>query len=148
MITTIMDVIGRFFHKPLPGTVEMNVLCLSSLSILSWAFIQMKKGHVSIDLFLNKMPPGAKHLVNSLTTTLALIFAILLSWRAIPMVLNSARTREWTDVIHLTVWPFKLLLALGVAILALQLIIDIYDELVKFRKRERGKVAISVKEYE
>lgn len=127
MVTTVIDVIGRYFRHPLPGTVEINELMLALVCAWCWAHVQAKKGHISIDLLVNKMSRRGRDIANLLMSLVALTIIGLIAWRAIPSTLFAFRVKEWTDLLSIPTWPFRAMLFLGALCLSLQLVLDIVD---------------------
>ena len=136
MILTVIDVTGRyFFNNPLTGTVELIELFLPIFCVLSWAYVQVKKGHITIDLVINSMPPRAQTALNIFTSIIAIFIISLIAWQTIPMVSLSNRMHEGTDLLGLPIWPFKLTLFFGLFFLGLQLILDIIDYSRELRRQ-------------
>ena len=57
MALTVIDVIGRYgFNAPLIGATELTELLLVSVVFIGLPAVSMDDGHVSVDLFVSKMP--------------------------------------------------------------------------------------------
>lgn len=135
MVITVIDVIGRFFNHPLVGAVEVVILMLVVSCAFSWAYVQSKKGHITIDLILNVLPARAQNILNIVMSVLGLILMCLIAWQSVNMIMLSYRVKEWTALLQLPVWIFKISILVGCTLLGLQLILDIID----YSKKQEGK---------
>jgi len=127
MVITVADVIGRFFNHPVLGADEIVVLMLIVSCAFSWAYVQSKKGHTTIDLILNVLPARAQNILNIVMSLLGLILMCLIAWQSVNMIMLSYRVQEWTALLQLPVWIFKISILVGSTLLGLQLILDIID---------------------
>lgn len=136
MIITDIDVSGRYFRHPLPGTLELGTICLGLICTWCWANTQARRGHISIDLLLKVLPRRVQAVTNIITSAIALGITGLIAWQAVPWVMLSQRLMDWTDVLKLPVWPFKAMMFLGTFCLALQLLLDLIDNIRELGKRQ------------
>lgn len=128
-ILTVIDVSGRYFRHPLPGTLEISVLCLALSVALTLAHTQALKGNTDVDVLYNYLPPKAKKITTAVTSFLCLIMVAVMAWRAWPWVAFSHRTQEWIDIVGWPFWPFKAAMLLGLFCLFLQFILDFIESL-------------------
>ena len=59
-ILTVIDVSGRYFRLPLPGTLEISTLCLALSVALTLAHTQALKGNTDVDVLYNLFLPKPK----------------------------------------------------------------------------------------
>ncbi len=75
MVQGTADVVGRYlFNSPISGTMERGQVLLALMVFLSWGYTQIKKGHVSVELFILKFPPRVRAVTNLATTFLTFVF--------------------------------------------------------------------------
>jgi TRAP-type C4-dicarboxylate transport system permease small subunit len=128
-ILTFIDVSGRYIRHPLPGTLEISMLCLALSVALTLAHTQALKGNTDVDVLYNYMPPKAKKVTNVFTSFLCVIIVGLMAWRAWPWMAFSHRTQEWVDIVGWPFWPFKAVMLFGLFCLFLQFILDFVESL-------------------
>ncbi len=119
-----------FFGKPTMWSYDLSYMLSSLALIMGVAWVHADRSHVNVDIFVNKFPAR-------LRTTLNMVFSLILFfpawglilWYMFPDILYSwsisekASTGTWRPIIY----PFKLWIFIGLAILMLQAV----NELVK-----------------
>lgn len=101
---------------------DVQWMLFSAVFLLGAAWALSEDAHVRVDVFYGRLAPRRRALVD-LVGTLALLlpFCGLLLWASWPAVMESVALREGAlDAGGLARWPVKLLVPLGVALLALQ----------------------------
>jgi TRAP-type C4-dicarboxylate transport system permease small subunit len=82
MLLTSADVVGRSFGRPIPGTYEI-VEFLSAITIsFALAYTQFSRSHVSIDLFIEKLPVKARKVVDIITHLFSFCLFALIAWQS------------------------------------------------------------------
>ena len=142
MICTIVpDCIGRFFfNRPLHGTLELNMLLMSAIVFLSLSWTQSQRGHVRVEMLLSKLDPKARSIVNILCWFMAFGLFLAITVAGAEEAVYSTQIREnlW-GVKKFPVWPGKIIAAFGAALLCIQLLIDIGQEIKNIVTRNDGK---------
>ncbi|MEM1115348.1 MAG: TRAP transporter small permease subunit [Bacteroidota bacterium] len=118
----------RYLARPLGIAPALNALAdlqwmlFSALFLLGAAWALATDAHVRVDVLYGRLAPRRRALVDLLGTVLLLLpFCALLFWATWPAVAESVRIGEGAlDPGGLVRWPVKLLLPLGIALLALQ----------------------------
>ena len=78
MIAGPADVLGRYLlNAPINGTMERGQLILALMVFLSWGHTQLKRGHVSVELFISRFPTRLRILSEIVTTLITLFMFIL-----------------------------------------------------------------------
>jgi len=126
MLLICGDIAGRaLFNAPLPGTPELVALSVPGLVFLQLAQVVRGRRMIHADLVLRlveQRAPVAGHVYGFLFALAGTaVFAFVLVW-AVPDLVEAVRTREFAGAqgaFTVSVWPFKLALALGAAAAAL-----------------------------
>ena len=82
MIIVCANVIGRsFFETPVKGTVD--IVSLLGAIVIAWAiaYTQVLKGHIRIDLLVQRLPPRLQCIVDSVIDLIGLALFALISWQ-------------------------------------------------------------------
>ncbi len=137
MLITGIDVTGRYlFDRPLVGAFEMTELALALMVIFGWGYNQAIKGHIDIDLLYKRLPLGVQTILDFIIPLLGLVLFIFVSWQAINFTMDSIGWHETTDMLHMPVWIFKLMIFIGSVSISLQFAVDI---ITACRKVIRGR---------
>lgn len=135
MFLTTGDVVGRsIFNKPIAGTFELSEFMLAVIILLSAAYTQQVKGHVSVDFLTSRFSPRVQRCLQVLTTGLSLTIVSIVVWQGIVLGLEE---KAVTDQLRIPKAPFKILVGFCGALLWLQLFFDLVDA-VGHRKGEEA----------
>jgi TRAP-type mannitol/chloroaromatic compound transport system permease small subunit len=132
--TMIYEVVARrVFNSPTIWSVDIVYMVNGSLFLMGAGYTLMRERHVRIDFLSSRMPARLQHLVNALFY-LALFLPLMAmttdssiqkAWRAFERgTLENMST--WQPVI----WPFLTGIALGIAGLTLQIVIQTMRHLI------------------
>jgi TRAP-type C4-dicarboxylate transport system permease small subunit len=125
MLLTTGDVVGRsFFNKPIAGTFELSEFMLAIIILLSAAYTQQVKGHVSVDFRTSRFPPRVQGTLQVLTTLLSLAIITIVIWQGLVLGLEE---KAVTDQLRIPKAPFKILVGICGGLLWLQLFFDLVD---------------------
>jgi TRAP-type C4-dicarboxylate transport system permease small subunit len=134
MLLTTGDVVGRsFFNKPIAGTFELSEYLLAVIILLSAAYTQQVKGHVSVDFLTSRFSPKIQRYLQLLTTGLSLLIMTIVVWQGVILGLEEQAV---TDQLRIPKAPFKMLVGVCGALLWLQLFFDLVDAV---RGRKEGE---------
>jgi TRAP-type C4-dicarboxylate transport system permease small subunit len=136
MLITGIDVIGRYlFNRPLVGAFEMTELALAIMVLFGWGYNQAIKGHIDIDLLYKRLPLSFRTILDFLTPLLGLALFSFVSWQAINFTMDSIGWHETTEMLHMPVWIFKLMIFIGSVSISLQFVVDIITACRKVREK-------------
>lgn len=125
MFLTLLDVIGRAFDRPIPGTVEVIELTMGMMIFLAIGYTTFLRGHIRVDILITQLSPRVQAFLDLLTLTIGLGFAALISWRLFLLASSRISNNDLTQIWELPVWPAAFIMAISsllmVTTLALQL---------------------------
>jgi TRAP-type C4-dicarboxylate transport system permease small subunit len=126
MLIIVPDVIGRkFFNAPIPGASETGVLLLICKIFLGLPGAQASGSNFSVTLLQEVMTPRWRRLVKLLTTLIAaVIFGLIAKMSVLSAIRSTQRGEISFGVIAFPLWPGKIILAGGLALLTVQLVVD------------------------
>jgi TRAP-type C4-dicarboxylate transport system permease small subunit len=119
------------FNRPLAGHLELTQLLIAPSVFLALSYVQHHRGHVGMDLLVERLSPRARSLVDALTLTVALVaFAIItyFSWIAAWM---SWEMGDVTPTAYLQTWWSKMAVPVGCALLCLRILLQLVENLVR-----------------
>lgn len=132
VITVIVcaDVGSRaLLNLSLPGASEVAILLLIALVFLGFAGAEAKGENFTVTILLQALSPGKQRLFKAVASGISLVTVGLLAWFSWSRGMASAIAREESyGSIVFPVWPSKLLIAIGLTMLVLQLIAGLMDD--------------------
>ena len=133
MLICVADVIGtNFFGYPVDGTLEITESTMVLIVFGALAFTQEKRGHIRVELLHGFMSPRIRSLMDFITHFLALVFFVLMAWHSIGELTYSWEMKEATmGTIRFPLYPARTLLTIGLALLILQLTLDVIDDTMR-----------------
>lgn len=125
MLITGIDVVGRYvFQRPFTGAYELSELSMASVVLLGWAYTQVEKAHVDIDLLYNRLPPGFQKALDLVIPLFSLLLFVFIAWQSVNFISDSIGWHETTEMLDLPVWIFKMLITIGAVTLSLRFLVD------------------------
>lgn len=132
MLSTTIDASARYvFNQPLPGVFELNEVMLVICVYMGITWTQMERGHIRVEIIVSRVSPTTRHALNILSWGVALFFVGILCYQTYLGFLDSYRIREFRwGSIQMPIWWAKGLVPLGCFMLMVQLVLDIWSEVV------------------
>ena len=133
MFLAVYSVSGRkFFNAPLAGYVDYIEAALPIIAIMGVSYVQRDGSHIRMDIFVSQLSGRVLWTFEFITTSVVLILMLLLVWGSWS---HFDRAFDWnapffsrdsTIDIGLPIWPSKILVPIGFAILCLRLSLQSY----------------------
>lgn len=132
MALTTTDVVSRaIFNKPIPGSLELSQYMLSVLVLLGAAYTQQVKGHVAVQFLTSRLSLRGQRLCQVVTSGFALFIITIMAWQGLVIGLEE---KAVSDMLRIPQAPFRVFVAVGGALLWLELLVDLVAALRKLRK--------------
>jgi len=136
MLITFIDVVMRYlFNSPLPGIFilcEMLMVCAVYLSI---AYVQQQKGHVRVDIIIDKLEGSWRLVVEIAILIVSLAAFCLVVWKTGANAWEAWITGDYAmGLLEYPFWPAKTCLTIGVSLLCLRLLRDIKENIAALIK--------------
>jgi TRAP-type transport system small permease protein len=115
----------KLFNAPVPGSFELTEAALVLIVFLGLAYTQQRRGHIRVTLLTRRMPLGLRHFLFILAMLVGAALTAWYAYAAYTFALRSFKLNEqqW-GVIVFPVWPVKASIAVGMALLSLQFLLD------------------------
>lgn len=132
MLLVVANIIGRYlFNRPLTGTLEFTESLLVLVIFCSIALTQYDGGHIRVNLVTRRLP---QRLSRGLTVIAMLAGCAFFTWSAYAAWIFAAQAysfneQEWGEVVF-PLWPIKFVVFIGIAMLALQFLLDAIAEIM------------------
>ena len=138
MMVTVADVIGRyFFASPIKGAWELTGFLLICAGPWAMAYCQLKKGHIRVDFIQKRLPEKVQAILTSFACLVGLAAFSAMCWRSILLTQYyfTITRGNATDTLHIPIYPFALMLAIGAGMLALVLLVDLINSLAEVKRK-------------
>ena len=113
VLFVIMDIVlRRFFNSPLSWSLEVVQVMLVVVVFFSVAHTGSRRGHVSVDLFISKLPAKSQTIIDCFTYILGILLFVFMGWGSYP--LGDAGVRKATvsrGYCQFPIYPFTLAVA-------------------------------------
>jgi len=127
MVLTTLDTFLRDgFNTPLPGVYELHSMMLVGVLYLGISYVQSQRGHIRMDLLSSRLSTSNQLVLQLLNDTIFLSIAILITWRMGIQSWNALLSGDYLyGIVRFPLWPAKLAIVLGTALVSVRLIHDI-----------------------
>ena len=134
---TCANILARVVWVPIRGTFELMGYAGAIVTAFALSYTQIKKGHVAVDILVNKYSMRAKKVVHRINSILCLLFFVLVGWQITIKANILMKTGEVTETLQIIYYPFTYAVAFGCFVLALVLIVELISPLGSDVKGER-----------
>ena len=126
MFLTAVDVFLRYvFNRPIPGSYELTEFMMAILVFFALAYTQIHKGHVFVELVIDRFSTGLKAVINTAIYIISLALFAYMSWQLFVQTKAQHAGGLASASLLIPVYPFIFLAVLGVIFLSLVLLCDL-----------------------
>ena len=127
VIFVAANIIVRILGHSIPGILDISQNFMVIIVVMMLAYTQAQRGHIGVEFVIDCLPESGRKIVGLITLILSLAFAVLLAWQSWAMAWSALQVRDHSGVYpYLPLYPGKLILAIGVSLLCLQLLSDVW----------------------
>lgn len=149
MLLTCADVILRLgvtaYHKyhwgflapfrPIPGTYEL-VKFLGAVAVaFAMAHTSVKKGHVAVDILVERFPAKIQSLIETITGSFGFILFALISWQSVLYANDLRASGEVSLTLELPFYPFVYGISIAAAAVCLVLLSDLSKNMIELSSK-------------
>jgi TRAP-type C4-dicarboxylate transport system permease small subunit len=125
MLLTVIDVILRYFGRPITGTFELTSFAGALVVGLAIAQTSLDKGHVNVDMLSQYLHPRQMDVLLIFTKLVGTGIFALLAWALFLKGNDLYSTKEVSLTLHVPYYPIAYGLSLGCLVECLVLLSDI-----------------------
>ena len=131
MITGVYEVSMRYlFNRPTSWVWEMNGLLLSVMVSLGGGYVLLRNSHVRVDIVYQMFSTRTKAIIDVATSVFTFSFLGVLLWQSVIMAYQSVQYLEHSQTaFRPPIYPFKIILCIGIVMFLLQVIADVVRNL-------------------
>lgn len=124
-----------FFNSPILGTYDF-VGFLTAIAIgLSLANCALQKGHIAVDIFIEKFPIKIQSGFDLLTGTTSGLFFLITSWQLVKYGYSMVLSGQKSPTAMISYYPFIYVVAFGIFILSLVVFFQLRDPFNRMVKK-------------
>jgi tripartite ATP-independent transporter DctM subunit len=127
VLTVVADVLMRALKIGVPGLNELEVFMLIAVTFLSIAYVGIKKGHLSIELFVSKLSQRHQLIIKTINDLFGLFIMVIITWQSAVYALHKMGVS--TPILSLPLAPAIFLITLGSGLLCIVIVADILEDL-------------------
>jgi TRAP-type C4-dicarboxylate transport system permease small subunit len=135
MALVVTDVIRyNLMHEPIPGTHELVELIASVIMSTSIAYVTFVKGHVSVDILVDRFRPRTQAFFDLVNSIIALTFTAWLTVGVFVMGMRNLSYGWVTGVLQIPRAPFMFLIGATLVLTCLVLVMYGIRAVIELRK--------------
>lgn len=124
MLLTCADVVLRMFHRPIPGTYDIMGFLGTVVIAFSLAYTSVEKGHIAVEIIVERLPRKTKAAVGSLTSLIGAFLFALITWQSMAYAADMRNIGEVSMTLMIPLYPFIYGIAAGSGLLCLVLLVE------------------------
>lgn len=140
-----VDVLGRyFFNRPTYVADELSGYFLATVAFLALGYTQKLRKHMRVVVLIDRLTPKRRERLEISVEIITLIYIIWFAWITLKATVVGYALGEVSETFLRTpLWIVRLLLPLGLSVLALQLIVQMASRIRSWRAVEdiKGKAS-------
>jgi TRAP-type C4-dicarboxylate transport system permease small subunit len=138
MFLGTIEVVGtQMLKTPVPGALELTESTMVLIVFGALTYAQVRRGHIRVELIYTNMGPRIQAAMDVFANLAAMVFFGLLLWQSYHEAVYSLQIGEATvGLIRFPLFPARLILSVGTALLILQLVLD---TIVDIRRIKTGE---------
>ena len=135
-VALVMTDVIRYtlIHDPIPGTHELVELIASVIMSTSIAYVTFVKGHVSVDILVDRFRPRTQAFFDLVNSIIALAFTAWLTMGVFVMAMRNLSYGWVTGVLQIPRAPFMFLIGATLGLACLVLVRDAIRAVIELRK--------------
>jgi len=128
MTVTFLDIVMRFFGKPIVGAYELVAFMGVAVAAFALPRASLLKTHVYVDLVIDKLPRSAQKTLRVLTRITVFFMFSFAAWYFVLMAKNFIATKTVTMALRVPFYPVVFALAAGSLVQCLISICEIFSD--------------------
>ncbi len=127
VLLVFADICGRYFlTMPVQGSIELVEQAMAIVGGSAIMYAAVKRGHVAVDVLLARFSRHTQMIMQRIFSLLGFGTWALLAYRVYMDTLEVIKISQTTDVLHISIAPFMLILMLAVFLSSLALLIQTF----------------------
>jgi TRAP-type C4-dicarboxylate transport system permease small subunit len=117
MLLMAADVVARYvFKSAILGAYELTENFMVVVVGFSFAYTQMKRRHIRVDILTNILPQKVRHALESVCMLISAGLVGVFSYAQVLQTISVQQAGTTSTVLRFSLWPFNLVLAIGMTV--------------------------------
>ncbi len=139
MLFTVADMVLRALGRPVAGSYEVIGWLSAAAMALALGSVQQQRGHVAMELMVDRLGERARSAVELLTSLASLLLFIAVAWYVARYARVLQETGSLSETLRAIVHPWVYVVAAGGAGLAFALLIDVLSAARRIKARRPAR---------
>lgn len=113
MLLVVFNAIKRIFSDPISGTVEIVSWLGAITGVFALGYTQLNKGHVFIDMLLDRFPTSIHKLIHTFMNVVSIAFFLIAAWQIALYGIGLKNNGVVSQTIQFSFYPLVILCSLG-----------------------------------
>ena len=136
MFLIMTDVILRYvFNSPITGSYEIIQYMMAVLISFAVVYCAYKRGHVSVDILFDQLPPKPQSVVACLGSLIVLILFVFIAWENVLYIKEIYDEKLTSTVLYIPTFPVVGAVAVGFVALCLVMLVEFLNSLRGVNKK-------------
>jgi TRAP-type C4-dicarboxylate transport system permease small subunit len=135
MLLVVANILTRKVWVPIYGTYDFVGFISAVMVAFSIAYVGIVKGHVAVDMVMERFPPRAQAIIDAIGGVLSLGMFSVVAWQCAIYASNLRMTGEYSMTANAPFYPYIYGISFGIVLLCLVILIDIIKDIAKAVKR-------------
>lgn len=105
MLVTVFDVIMREIGHPITGTYELVGFGAAVLIGFTIPYVTSMRGHIIVDFFIMKLPPGGQHVLRLITRIMGTCLWAFIAYELFVFGQDLAKSGEVSPTLQIPFYP-------------------------------------------
>lgn len=124
MFLICANVAYRIFGGVIPGAYDLVETLIVATAIFSVVDAELHKGHTNVDMVTMHLPVKVRLWLENFCNAICLVFWGIVGWASLRLTLAKAEVGETTEVIGMSIIPFRWIWVTGLALLCLVILMN------------------------
>ena len=125
MLIIVYSVLGRIlFRSPLGGLVDIVSFIFALTCAFSFCYTEKEKGHVRMDLLLQKLPRVGKIIIHSITGAIAIVVLFFIMTSMYSYASRTLAAHNITMTVAIPYFPFVVVLAVSITLFLATMVVN------------------------
>ncbi|MEW5919395.1 MAG: TRAP transporter small permease [Bacillota bacterium] len=135
----VSNIFMKMFFISYHGIIEIQGWLSALLISLALGYTQLYKGHVAIQIFVDRIKPATSNLIEVIINLISLAFLILVTWQIFRYAGHQRMIGSVSETLRWLIYPYIYIVAIGFAGLTLQLLVEFLLSFIRVIKKEHAE---------
>jgi TRAP-type C4-dicarboxylate transport system permease small subunit len=131
VLIVVANIVLRAFDTAIAGAYDLIVILTPVAISLSIAYCAVKDGHVAVGMLVERFPKKVQNIIDFVIGSITIVTLLMVTWYVVMHADKMRQNHEVTTTILIPYAPFIIIIAVGVAMLALVVLGKVLNLFVK-----------------